>query len=280
MTGLVLLASYPKSGNTWLRAVLESVRQGGDTVPLDRLGHAIPNAAGRVLFDTAMGVDSSDLSQAEIARARPYLYRHLARHRAEGTFLKVHDALLPCQPDGELLFPADAVDAVVYVVRDPRDVAVSLAHHNVRTVDETIANMADEAGTLARAGKVLSRQLPQLLSSWSAHVESWLDAPALRRHVMRYEEMVAAPEAAFGAVLRFLGLETTPNVLAGALAATRFDALRAQEDRDGFSERPAGMHRFFRRGVAGGWRDSLTAAQAERIARDHQRVMRRLGYLP
>lgn len=273
MTGLILLASYPKSGNTWLRAVLESLRRGGAPVAIDQLGRTIRNIAWQRLFDAEMGVDAADLTEAEIAAARPHLHRRLARECADWPVFKVHDAWLPFLPDGEPPYPAEIVAAVVHVVRDPRDVAVSLANHIGRPVDDAIARMAD-AGRVARG----RRQLPQFLSSWSAHVESWLDSPDLRLLTLRYEDMVADPEAAFGAVARFIGLEAEPEALAAAIAHCRFERLRAQEDAGGFVERPEACGRFFRRGEAGGWRDSLTAAQAERIARDHGRVMRRLGY--
>jgi hypothetical protein len=61
--------------------------------------------------------------------------------------------------------------------------------------------------------------------------------------------------------------------------AVRFDRLRAAEDQDGFVERQPGMDRFFRRGIAGGWRDSLSPEQIARIESDHGTMMRRLGYL-
>lgn len=280
MTGLTLLASYPKSGNTWLRAVLESLRRGGAPVAINELAQGIANVARRGWFDSFMGVESSDLTPAEIARARPSFHRRLACNTVEPTILKVHDAWQPVEHGGEPPFPADCVAAVLYVVRDPRDVAVSLAHHIGKPIDEAITKMADPKAMASVEKTGLRPQLPQFISSWSAHVESWLDAPALRLHVMRYEDMVAAPERTFADAARFLGLPMTPASLAGAIEATHFDALRTQEERSGFNERPAGMERFFRRGVVGGWRDSLTDAQSERIVSTHRQVMRRLGYLP
>lgn len=274
MSGLVLLASYPKSGNTWLRAVLESLRRGGAPVALNQLSRTIANIAWQRLFDTAMGVDSADLTDAEIIAARPHLHRRLAATCADWPVFKVHDARLPFPPSGELLFQAGVVKAVIHVVRDPRDVAVSLANHIGRPVEDAIARMAD-AGRVARGGS----QLPQFLSSWSAHVESWLESPDLKLFTLRYEDMKAHPEAAFGGAARFIGLDARPEALSDAIANTRFERLRAQEAAEGFVERPEACDRFFRRGEVGGWRDSLTPAQAERIVLDHGRVMRRLGYL-
>lgn len=174
--------------------------------------------------------------------------------------------------------PAETTAGAIYVVRDPRDVAVSLAHHMSRDIDGAIALMADPDAMLARQKRRLSAQMPVRLLSWSAHVESWQDSPGLNLLQLRYEDMLATPDIALPAAARFAQVQTPPGSLAGALAASRFETLRAQEDTNGFRERPPGMERFFRQGRAGGWRESLSAVQAARIERDHGAVMARLGY--
>ena len=65
-----------------------------------------------------------------------------------------------------------------------------------------------------------------------------------------------------------------------AVKAASFAHLRDQEASQGFRERPLGMERFFRMGIAGGWRQTLNDQQARRIADDHGELMLRLGYLP
>lgn len=278
MTGLSLLCSYPKSGNTWLRAVLTEIV--GARRERFHDGFAFRVLANRKDFDEMMGIDSADLTVAEIDAARAAYCRCMAEATDRPRIWKVHDCFLAPQPHLQRPFPQDAIAAVVYLVRDPRDVAVSFAHHTGKTIDETIAAMDEGDKRLARGASELRPQVPQYLSSWDRHVESWLDAPGLNLHLMRYEDMIAGPEESFGAAIRFLGLACTPTRLSVALAACRFDALRAREAQEGFRERPARMERFFRRGVAGGWRDSLTADQAQRIEERHGRTMRRLGYLP
>ncbi|HLO78661.1 MAG TPA: sulfotransferase domain-containing protein [Magnetospirillum sp.] len=281
MSGLVLLASYPKSGNTWMRAFVESLRQGGQPIQIATLRTGIPNIAWRGWFGELMGVEASDLEPGEIARARPDYHRRLCRFMPGWAAFKVHDCQHRVEPDGEWLFPADSVAAVVYVVRDPRDVAVSLSHHIGRPIDEAIRRMADHHWTASLDGEGPASQFPQFRSSWSGHVESWLDAQRyLRLHLIRYEDMIANPQAAFGAVAAFLGLDTSPAAVAAAVAATTFDSLRAQEEAHGFCERPSSMEFFFRSGKAGGWQDRLSPEQAERIVTRHGAVMRRLGYLP
>lgn len=280
MTGYILLASYPKSGNTWVRAVLDSLLRGGGAVDINADLAGTSNAADRHAFDRAMGVAASDLTEDEILQARPLLWSLIAAGDGRPPMIKIHDALAPPRPGTDPLFPISAIAAVVYVARDPRDVAVSFAHHFATSIDDAIAWMADPTTTLDRVGGALPEQLPQFLSSWSRHVESWLDAPGFRRHLMRYEDLHANPQTTVAAIAAFLGLGVDAATVAGAVAATGFERLRAQEDASGFREREAHMDRFFRRGIAGGWQDNLTAAQAERIVADHWPVMRRLGYHP
>ena len=72
-------------------------------------------------------------------------------------------------------------------------------------------------------------------------------------------------------LLDFLSVRPEPARLARAIKATTFEALRKQEEKFGFWEKPAGMQRFFARGQAGVWREDLTPAQVARL---------REGFLP
>lgn len=276
MTGVIWLVSYPKSGNTWLRLALLGLLQPGRAVEINESLGTSFTLARRRLFDETLDVESADLTPEEAERARPFLHRLLAAGR-DATIFKVHDAWTR-GTDGAPLFPPDIAAKVIYIVRDPRDVAVSFAHHMGRSVDRAIAAMADVKTQLARTGRRLERQLPQRLLTWSGHVESWLDASDLRPHVIRYEDMLADPAGILAAAARFCDLDASEETVTGAVEATRFDVLRAQEEEHGFVERPAHADRFFRRGLAGGWRDSLTPEQAARVIADHGRVMVRLGY--
>ena len=75
-------------------------------------------------------------------------------------------------------------------------------------------------------------------------------------------------------------VNATKERIARAIAHTSFATMRAQEERDGFDERSPAQKRFFRKGVAGGWREALTSQQARRSEADHGEQMRRYGYLP
>lgn len=279
MTGFFWLASYPKSGNTWLRLALSSVQNGGAPVDFSGENDLAPIAGSRRLFDAFLGLESSDLTQQEILCLRPRLYELQAAEATDPLYNKVHDAW-HLTPTGEPLFPPAVTLGSVYILRDPRDVAVSFAAHQSNTIDQTITQMADPTTLLSRQIKRLPDQLPQFLGSWSFHVTSWLATSMPRPPLLlRYEDMLADPGQMLHRVLAYLGWQVPEAVIDRAVAATGFTALRAAEEAHGFREKPGKTDRFFRRGIAGGWRDSLTDAQRARIETDHGDVMRRFGYL-
>ena len=167
--------------------------------------------------------------------------------------------------------------AIYYMVRNPLDVAPSYAHHLQWSLDRTVAELNRPApgrpGPCAFIPGFAESKLP-----WSAHVSSWLEADLLL-HVVRFEDMLADPPAAFGAAIRFAGLDWSPARLARAIDHARFDRLRAQEREAGFHERQPTAPSFFRAGTAGGWRTALTPAQVRSLVDAHAPVMERFGYL-
>ena len=275
---IVWLASYPKSGNTWLRAFLTSyhLNSGGGPLSINALtGGAM--VCQRAIFDGYVGRASSDMTPEEILDARPRFHRLLARDLPRPTFVKVHDACIRT-PRGAALFPRTATAGAVYLVRNPLDVAVSLANHDGTSVDAAIAKM-NRATTLAPQTGGLSQQLPQPMLTWSAHVTSWRTCAAFPLHVARYEDMLADPMAEFGGIVRFCGLEWDAARLAEAVDETAFDRLQDQERRGGFNEKLRGTAIFFRAGAAGGWRTALRAGQVRSLVEAHEPEMDRFGYL-
>ena len=273
---LNLIASYQKSGNTWVRALMTALDAGGESVDINALRG--PITAERAFFDDALEIETSDLLDREQFRLQPSAYRVAVPPRAVGFPMKIHDAWLPAPGASEPPLPWERIGAVVLVVRDPRDVAPSLAQHRGLGIDEAIAFMADRGTIIAGTRDGLRAQLPQFMSSWSAHTMSWLNS-GLRLTLVRYEDLIADPVAAFTTIVRTFGRNPSQAELVTAVEAARFEALQAQEAREGFREASRHAPRtFFGSGRAGGWRDRLTATQASRIVQDHGAVMRELGY--
>jgi aryl sulfotransferase len=275
MSGIFWLASYPKSGNTWLRAFIATLVS-GEPADINKLGFLGGIASNRSAFDEALGIASADLTLEQQTNLRPRAYEIWAAEADRVLYCKAHDCY-HLTPAGEPLFPNQATRGAVYVARDPRAVAVSLAHHTGRTIDDEIARMADAAASFSSSPNRLDEQLQQRLQTWSGHVRSWLGAP-FPVHLVRYEDIHADPASAFGAIGRFLELPHDAEQVASAVAATTFTRLQAQERASGFLEKPHHTAAFFREGRIEGWRDVLTPDQVARIELAHGPMMLRLGY--
>ena len=280
MSGIIWLASYPKSGNTWMRLFLTNYRRDAHgPADINDLDH-MQMASNRQLFDEETGVESSDLTVDEVYRLRSAVYRHLAQDHDETVFMKVHDAYIYL-PDGQPLFPPKVTIGVVYIIRNPLDVAVSVAAHYGAQITKAIQAMASHTFALCATHDRLEDHLCQRLLTWSTHVRSWVDAKKedFPVYVARYEDMSQQPQHTFAQVVRFLGLPLDEDRLHKALVFSAFDLVQRQEQTTGFRERPSRLETFFRQGQVGAWREHLNATQVAQMLATHQDVMRRFGYL-
>ena len=278
MSAIVWLASYPKSGNTWVRALLANYLNGGDE-PADinqLLGDRGGHAAARAPFDELVGVQASALEPSSIASLRPEAYRQLTRAVGHDVFIKVHDAWMRTDL-GEPMFPEDLTRIAVYIVRNPLDVAVSLSHHKGVPFERAVMEVCDGAGEHSTR---LSHQLPQFVGSWDRHVRTWLDLSGLPCHVVRYEDLRVDPERTFADLVRACGLSLDWILVRKAVSFSDFAELRRQELAEGFAERPPNARgEFFRKGEVGGWREELPATLAHRVVEANRETMARFGYL-
>ena len=162
---IVWLASYPKSGNTWLRAVLADYLQ-DESAPAASNALVRSNIAiRRDLFDESLGAPSSDMIPGEILRLRPLFDELLAAELPRPTFVKVHDACIRTAVGP--LFPRAATAGAIYLVRHPCDVAVSFAHHQQWTLNRSVALMNRPSAQLPAGRRGLPATRPEALLSWS-----------------------------------------------------------------------------------------------------------------
>ena len=288
MTRTIWLASYPKSGNTWLRVLLANVSAGGQQpVDINKIS-SDGMASSRGDFDYIMLIDSGLLKHDEIDCLRSRAYAALARGLEDGVtgsdassvrFVKVHDAYT-VNPAGEpLLGGSQGADGAIVIVRDPRDVAPSLSNHSDISIDKAIDVMNDENATWCKQTNRQHDQLRQKLCSWSGHVASWLKQSDIPVHLIRYEDLQKDTCGVLRAALAFAGLSASEEEIGRAVAFSEFAQLQRQELKTGFVEAPTwNAIIFFRRGEAGSWRDELTREQVRRIESHHGQMMRRLGY--
>jgi hypothetical protein len=275
MWGIVWLASYPKSGNTWLRAFLANYLRNPDApVPINDLPDFILGDNFLVHYAQFTGKKTEDLSPEEIKALRPKIHEWFASARGETVFVKTHNMLRVV--DGQPLITPSATAGAIYLIRNPLDVVVSFAHHYQTPFDSAVETMCRDNHVLPPSDTVLA----QVIGSWSQHVRTWTEAPGLKLHVMRYEDMLIKPGKTFGSLVKFLQLPKEPRRLVKALKFSSFRELRKQEDEETFVEsRPDGKAKFFREGKARVWQDVLTEEQVARLVECHREFMIKFGYL-
>ena len=279
MAGSTWLVSYPKSGNTWMRLFLANLASSSpEPLALSTMG-MYPISSGRHFFYEMTGIHASELTEDELMALRSEAFTLFSTRLTKDLIFKVHEVNSVLE-DGTLLFTADATARVLYVIRNPLDICESVAiHFGHRNLDKAIEQMRDNELVVSDSSDRCASQLPQLLTSWSNHVNTWTGVDIGPRLVVRYEDMLASPMDTFMEVARFMGLNDDADAVSRAIRHSSFDELRAQEDEHGFQEAPPGDDHFFRKGRAGAWREVLSEAQVRQIIHDHRETMHRFGYV-
>jgi hypothetical protein len=275
--GIIWVASFPKSGNTWTRTFLHNLvkLQSGDdeAQQINEMNRFTTWDLGKDRYSKLLGFEPGTDHRKEIAATRHKVQEQIADSSDGAVFIKTHHALVMDRGHSTINFTVTS--GAIYIVRNPLDVAISYAHHMNRPVDEAIERMATEN----LETEVTEKSVYEVYGSWSQNVWSWTRTPHRSIHVMRYEDMLASPHKSFGALAEHLLLDATAEQLSLAIDRSSFEKLKEQEDAEGFREKPKAAERFFREGRAGQWKDVLTRPQVERIVRDHGEQMKRFGYL-
>jgi hypothetical protein len=168
---------------------------------------------------------------------------------------------------------------VIYIVRDPRDVAVSNFHWEMkqRSFDDQLP-IQDFLPPWIE-GKIWDR-----LGSWGDHVTSWLSTRGSRDGfiVLRYEDMIEDPARELVKVANLLGIEPTRERLARAAELSSADRMRQLEEKQGKKWVQTRYTRqdkpFVRKASSGGWKAVLPPQSVAAIEAAWGDVMITLGY--
>ncbi|HEX3429370.1 MAG TPA: sulfotransferase domain-containing protein [Rhizomicrobium sp.] len=271
---LVVIASHPKSGNTWVRIFIERLRHGSHH-PLNRLGGSIHGILRRLMFDEVMQVNAADLLAEELETLEPLAWREAMQRAAGDIFVKTHE-MARCNRRGEWIFPPDGVRAVIHLVRHPFDVAISTASHFSAPIENAVAFLV-QGGSPPSIPASLPETLPQVTGNWSTHARSWLDGP-YNTCCVRYEDLLARAVPEFQRIAAAAGFPAGASEIAATVEACRFDRLQAEEKSGGFPERVSETVPFFRAGRSGTWQGILNEGMCQAIVMAHGAMMKRLGY--
>lgn len=279
----VWIASYPKSGNTWMRAFLMQLLWGeSQNLTLADLATYFAGSSGRRWYDAAFGAQTVSLDEATLLRLRHKAIRLMAQETDGMVFVKTHAPLAAwgTGPDQHLI-PPDLTRGAVYIVRNPLDIVPSAARHYGVGFDEMIDLMASDDFVSAGTGD----HVPEKIGSWNAHVKGWTagtDKPLQPGEqvpqVVRYEDMVSDPLGTFSLITRYLGIQVPRARMNRAIRRSSFSALQQDERQNGFAERSSHADGFFTIGKPGAGLAELNNRQIARVVQTQGEMMRRCGY--
>ena len=270
--GITWLASYPKSGNTWLRCLLGAYWRNG---LLDINNNHVASSDGAAAVIQAVAPMPRDPLNIEgELLLRPAGLMNLRASHKSPFLLKTHFANLThtnCPPN----IPPQLTARAVYMVRDPRCVLPSFSKHFNFGLARSANAMADKHFVIGNT----DTHCRQWVSSWSQHVASWSSETNFPVAVVKYEDLVADTAGEFRQILEFLGHEIDEDLLQRAVDATDITRLQQAEEEHGFAENDASRSDQFFNGSGTDWRTEITEKWDKRIEDDHGEVMRNLGYL-
>ena len=234
------LVSYPKSGNTWVRFLLANLKYPNETVGFANINRLLP----------APGVLSKRF------------LRTLPRPR----ILKSHE-------------PFDVrFRKVIYLVRDPRDVAVSEYHFDLKK------RYIEADVTLEQFVKRFIAGETSSYGSWWEHAASWIAArhgnPAFL--LVRYEDLLSDSIGETAKIAEFLGIQADPERLQAAVERSSADRMRKLEKQEADQWTGTKNTRkeipFVRAAKSGGWKETLPAHSVEEIEVAWAPLLNFLGY--
>jgi hypothetical protein len=170
----------------------------------------------------------------------------------------------------------------VYIVRDPRDIAVSFYYYNVKTFVIPEGYPMDEFVERFLVARVVP--YADRVGTWQDHVLSWtrlrLGNPNFA--LIRYEDLLSDPARELTKVAPMVHIEATPDRVERAVARSSAGQLRSLELKESKRWETTKDTRqdipFIREAKSGGWRRELSATAVQRIESTWGTTMEELGY--
>ena len=282
---IIWIASYPRSGNTWVRSFLSTYIYGEKNSSVFKNIKKIINFPNISHFKGIFEInkftqeEQKDKKKKDKKKFEISKYWIAAQNKInlsnEITFLKTHN--FGGSLEGNEFTNSENTSAVIYIVRDPRSVAVSNAHHNSISYDQSISDLFDEKIFSTNEGNLL-----EFRSSWKVNYLSW-KRRSCPRLIIRYEDLISDQYQYFKKILNFINDFKKINIdtlkIKETIELCKLENLSKLEDQVGFDEKLKKEKKFFRKGLVDEWKSQLNKDQIKKIENAFFEEMRELKYL-
>ncbi len=273
---IIWLASYPKSGNTWVRLFLNTLLYTDNELNINNIKiEQFPNKKHfkNLLnnFSDAKKVIKNCLN-AQYALNLDNKLKIFKTHSAfwktaEDTFTNIENTL-----------------GVIHIVRDPRNVITSIKnHYGKNSYKESLDFMINEKKFIGAKNTQEEFDIPTLISSWSNHYNSW---KKFKKNylLIKYEDLLNNPNTEFFKITKYLSNVTNLNFdnnnIKRVVKDCNFENLKNQEDQMGFLESPKNLNKkFFFLGPKNNWKNFLNENIKKKIEDNFKEEMKDLKYL-
>ena len=282
---IIWIASYPKSGNTWVRSFISSLLYSNDgTNDFSKLEN-IKQFPVRSQFQNFID-DLQDIKQVYQNWSIVQNYLNLDN---KIKFIKTHH--VNCKIDN-FKFTDDANSiGVIYIVRDPRNVACSVKNHfsleNFEEVKEFIFREHNWLGIITNKKlKPLDNKIPTLISSWKTNYLSWKNKTK-NYLLIKYEDLIKDPYTEFSKISKYLenhlNTKFDQKKIKRAIETCSFKNLQNLEMEGKFEEGTIDKNnksvRFFHLGPDNDWETHLPNNIRKEIEINFMKEMKELNYL-
>lgn len=278
---IIWIASYPKSGNTYIRTFLASYfysKKGKFDFDLLLKLHQFPN----IKFSKTRSSSELDASAKWILNQNEFFNKDKLH------FVKTHNCLTPYE--GNKFTTNDQTAGAIYIVRDPRNIITSLTHHYSINYETALKYMMDEKATLMQKSYDEDFSNFTYLNSWSNHYNSWKKAKDFKVLFLKYEDLEFKREEIFEKILLFINdlKKNKENIdekkFYNAIKSTAFSNLQNKERNEGFEEsvisKETGKRKiFFNLGFKNKWQKILPYDIRSMIDNSLKRDLEYLEYI-
>ena len=282
---IIWLASYPKSGNTWIRTFISSIIFSKDGISNFNNLEKIPQYPMRRHFQNLV----ENFQNINEIKKNWIISQDKINLDNKIKFLKTHH--VNCKIGTDSFTNLDNTKGVIYIVRDPRNVVTSIKNHfSLNTYEDAKNFIFDDhrwLGFISQKNKIRDNKLPTLISSWSINYKSWKNMSE-NFLLIKYENLLIDPDKEFAKIVKFLSsilnIEFNKNIITEAIKTSSFDNLKKLEKSGLFGESVADIKSgekkdFFYLGPKNDWKKLLDNKISREIEQKFQNEMKELKYL-